>query len=90
MRTIDLCMVDNEPRETVKDIILNLAAILTEIKSQVDSIESALYGKRLAETNAGDGMEEVPFPPMLMLLRQQRDFAEDILKIIIHIREGLW
>jgi len=86
----DLCMVSNEPRETAKDIILNLAAILTEIKNQVDSIESAIYGKILAETNAGDGMEESPFPPMLMLLRQQRDFAEDILKIVIHIREGLW
>ena len=80
----DLCMVANE---TAKDIILNLAAILAEIKTQVDSIESALYGKRLEETNTVDGMEE---PPMLVLLRQQRDFAEGILKIIIHIREGLW
>lgn len=86
----DLCMVANEPRETAKDIILNLASILTEIKNQVDSIESAIYGKKVAETNAGDGMEECPMPPMLILLREQRDFAEEILKIIMHIREGLW
>lgn len=84
----DLCMVEsNEPRETAKDIILNLEEILNEIKAQVDLIESAIYGNKLAETNA---KEESPIPPMLMMLRQQRDFAEDILKIIMHIREGLW
>lgn len=86
----DLCMVDNKSIETAKDIILNLAAILTEIKNQVDSIESAIYGKKVTETNAGDGEEECPMPPMLILLREQRDFAEGILKIIMHIREGLW
>lgn len=86
----DLCMVANEPRETAKDIILNLATILTEIKIQVDSIESAIYGKKVTETNAGNGREECPMPPMLMMLIQQRDFAEDILKVITNIREGLW
>ena len=84
----DLCMVEsNDKRETAKDIMLNLAAILTEIKNQVDSIESAIYGNRSAETNA---KEESTIPPMLMMLRQQRDFAEDILKITMRIREGLW
>ena len=77
----------NEPRETAKDTIVNLAAILTEIKNEVDLIDSAIYGNRSTETTA---KEEPSMPPMLLMLKQQRDFAEDILKIIAHIREGLW
>ena len=83
-----LCMAEcNEQRETAKDTILNLSEILTEIKKQVDSIDSAIYGNRPAEATA---KEEPSMPPMLVMLRQQRDFAEDILRSIIHIREGLW
>ena len=80
-------VTSNEPREKALDIISNLSAILTEIKNQVDSIDSAIYGKKVEETTA----KEAPsMPPILMILRQQRDFAEDILKSIVHIREGLW
>lgn len=78
---------DNEPRETAIEIMSNLSGILHEIKNQVDLINSAIYGNRGGETTAE---EKPPTPPMLMILRQQRDFAEDILKSIVQIREGLW
>ncbi|MBO7734004.1 MAG: hypothetical protein J6S67_15675 [Methanobrevibacter sp.] len=79
---------DNEPSETAIEIMSNLSGILTEIKSQVDLIDSAIYGKRVEDATTAE--EKPPTPPMLMILRQQRDFAEDILKSIVHIREGLW
>ncbi len=84
----DLCKVEcNEPIETAKDTILNLAEILSEMKTQLDSIESAIYGNKLSEATAA---AEQPTPSMLVMLRQQRDFAEGILKTIVHIRNGLW
>lgn len=81
-------MRDNEPRETAMEIITNLAAILNEIKHQVDSIDMAIYGNRLMDETTAE--EKPSAPPMLMILKQQRDFAEAILKSIVQIREGLW
>lgn len=87
----DLCMaVCDEQRETAKDTILNLATILGEIKNQVDLIDSAIYGKKLADAAPKEEPSTPPMPPMLEMLRQQRDFAEAILQGIMHIREGLW
>ncbi|MBQ1296562.1 MAG: hypothetical protein IIY21_21130 [Clostridiales bacterium] len=80
-------MRDNEPRETAMEIITNLAAILDEIKHQVDSIDMAIYGNRVEDSTTN---EKPPKPPMLVILEQQREIAEDILKSIVHIREGLW
>lgn len=81
-------VISDEPRETAIDIMSNLSGILTEIKNQVDLIDAAIYGKRVEDAIASD--EKPQRPPMLMILRQQRDFAESILKSIVHIREGLW
>lgn len=77
----------NEPRETAMEIIANIAAILNETKNQVDLIDMAIYGNRVEETTTN---EMPPKPPMLVILEQQREIAEDILKSIVHIREGLW
>lgn len=84
----DLCMVEcNEPRETAKIILENMNGILSEMNNQLCGIEDALYGAVPKETNMG---AEPHQPPMLTMLREQRDFAEAILKRIAHIREGLW
>jgi len=79
---------DNEPRETAMEIMSNLSGILTEIKNQVGLINSAIYGNVVEDATTANEMP--PTPPMIMILRQQRDFAEDILKSIVQIREGLW
>lgn len=77
----------NEPRETAMEIIENIAAILNETKNQVDLIDMAIYGNRVEETTTN---EMPPKPPILVILEQQREIAEDILKSAVHIREGLW
>lgn len=81
-------VMSNEPRETAIDIMSNLSVILNEIKNQVDLIDAAIYGNRVEDSTTVNEMPQRP--PMLMILRQQRDFAENILKSIVHIREGLW
>lgn len=83
-----ICCEDRST-ETARDILLILESILMEIKNQVDLIDSAIYGKGLEEATT-IANKEPSMPPMLTLLSLQRDSAEDILKRIMHIREGLW
>ena len=88
----DLCMVGrDEPRETVKDIIINTTAILSDVRNELEAIERAIYGDKAMcgdkETTAGVTPQT---PPMLEMLIRQRDFAERLLKTVAHIREGLW
>ena len=73
-------------QETAKMIFENMDAILDELSGQISSIEASLYGQQLKNEDAKEPADEC----ILGTLNRQRNKAEEILKTVIHIREGLW
>lgn len=73
-------------QETAKMIFENMDAILDELSGHVNSIEAAVYGQKLKNEDAREPADEC----ILGTLNRQRNKAEEILKTVIHIREGLW
>ena len=80
------CSVPVEAKETIKSMLENMDAILTELKNQVNSIDSAVCGKKLADGQVCDKQDE----SMQITINRQRNEAEEILKTVFHIREALW
>lgn len=72
--------------ETAKDILNNTDAILQNLEDEVTRINDALYGRKERPTE----MKEPQDLSMLATLRRQRDWAEQLLKGVCHIREALW
>lgn len=75
----------NEPRETVKSILENMDAILKELSAELHRIDGAIY----APTPFEDAKETAD-ESLLETLNRQRNTAEQLLKLAVHIREGLW
>lgn len=74
-----------EKTEPAKAILENMDAILKELASELVRIDSAIYSPKPCE--------ERPEPQnecMLGMLNRQRNTAEGLLKLAVHIREGLW
>lgn len=75
----------NEPRETAKSILENMDAILKELSAELRRIENAIYAPKPIED-----AKEAPDECLLETLNRQRNTAEQLLKLAVHIREGLW
>ena len=85
MNTMGEQCIDN--RETLKDIIENISAINNEMSLQLHMIADALvYGKH--PTNNDKNPDE----PLTIMdsVKNERDKAEENLKLLISIREYLW
>lgn len=78
-------MAVNEPRETAKSILENMDAILKELSAELRRIENAIYAPKPIED-----AKEAPDECLLETLNRQRNTAEQLLKLAVHIREGLW
>lgn len=72
-------------QEPVKSILENMDAILKELKNELERIDSAIYSPMPFEDRA-EPQDEC----MLGTLNRQRNTAEELLKLAVHIREGLW
>ena len=82
------CLATCEPpRETLKAIMENMSAILTEMDSVTNTMCEAFYGERTGQTET---RQEIRQETILQTVSNQRDLAERILKKIVKIREGLW
>ena len=84
------CAVEEVKRETAKELLDNMGAILKELNNEVRMISDAVY--RGGNSNP---VEEVPnepkgMPPMVAIMQGQRDAAEGLLKEVVKIREALW
>lgn len=81
--------VEEQGTETVKELLENMGSILKEMENQVTMISDAVY-------KGGNHEEKKPanepraMPPMVVIMREQRDTAEYLLKEIVKIREVLW
>lgn len=83
------CAVEEVKGETAKELLENMGAILKELNKEVRMISDAVY--RGGNFNP---LEEEPnepkMPPMVAIMRGQRDAAEEVLKELVRIREALW
>lgn len=87
---VKTCSVEEQRRETAKELLDNMGAILKELNHEVRMISDAVY--RGCNCNP---VEEVPnelkeMPPMIAIMKGQRDAAEEALKELVRIREALW
>ena len=83
--------VENEERmETAKELLENMGDILMELNNQVRMISDAVY--RGAGVNPAEKASNEPreTPPMIAIMKGQRDTAEEILRELVRIRGVLW
>lgn len=76
---------DMQKPESAKTILENMDAILKELANELERIDSAIYSPRPFEEKS-----EPKDECMLETLNRQRNTAEALLKLAVHIREGLW
>ena len=85
-----ICTAEEAKRETAKELLENMGAILREMENQIAMISDAVYrGENRREKEQADEPCAAT-PPIVVIMRGQRDTAERLLKEIIKIREALW
>ena len=85
------CSGEEQKRETVKELLEDTDKYLREMKNHIDMISDAVYrGANRVEKGPATTNEPRATPPMVVIMREQRDTAECLLKEIIKIREALW
>ena len=86
-----ICAAEEAKRETAKDLLENMGHILGEMGIEVAMISDAVYrGGHHGEKEPALTNEPCATPPMIVMMRAQRDAAEYLLKEIVKIREALW
>lgn len=85
------CSGEERKIETAKELLENMDTILGEMGIEVAMISDAVYGSgKNVETESTLTNEPRITPPMVVMMRDQRDNAEYLLKEIIKIRGALW
>lgn len=88
---VKTCSGEEQKRETAKELLDNMGGIIREMEIEVAMISDAVYrGKRHVEKGPDLTNEPRTTPPMIIMMREQRDSAEYLLKEIVKIREALW
>lgn len=88
---VKTCSGEEQRRETAKELLDSMGVILGEIANQVGMISDAVYrGGKNVEKGPALTNEPCATPPMVVMMREQRDAAERLLKEIVKIREALW
>lgn len=86
-----ICAVEEVKRETAKELLESMGSILRVMEEEVTMISDAVYrGENHVEKGPALTNEPCATPPMVVMMRGQRDTAEYLLKEIIKIREALW
>ena len=76
---------DMQKPESAKTILGHMDAILMDLENELMRIDSAIYSPKPCEESSEPKNEG-----MLETLIRQRNMAEGLLKLIIHIRDGLF
>ena len=82
---IPITGADMQKPESAKTILENMDAMLKEVANELVRIDSAIQSPRPFEERS-----EPKDECMLGTLNRQFDMAEGLLKLAVHIREGLW
>lgn len=78
-------LTENKP-ETAKAILENMDAILKELFNELRRIDDAIYSPNEKSKDLDEPKQEC----FLGTLNRQRNIAEGLLHLAVHIREGLW
>lgn len=76
--------------EPAKSILENMDAILKELGTELRRIDDVIYSPSNVNSNSVCDVNEPHDDCLLQTLGRQRNLAESLLKIAVHIREGLW
>lgn len=87
---VKTCSVEEQKRETVKELLENMGAILVELNNNVRMISDAVYRGGNLKTVEEVNNEPKEMPPIVAIMQGQRDSAEEILKEVVKITEALW
>ena len=84
------CAVEEVKRETAKELLESMGVILEELNNEVRMISDAVYrgGNRNPVEEVQNELKEMP--PMVAIMKEQRDAAEGALRGLVRIREALW
>lgn len=85
-----ICAAEEPRSETAKELLETMGVILEELNNEVRRISDAVY--RGGNCNP---VEEVPnnlkeMPPMIAIMKGQRDAADEALRGLVKISEALW
>lgn len=83
------CPVEEQRRKTAKELLESMGCILREMEDQISMISDAVYRGGNCEVKE-PANEPRATPPMVVIMQEQRDTAEHLLKEILKIREALW
>jgi len=82
------CEPGDTKTETAKSILENMDAILKELFGELRRIDDAIYSPKNDEI--GPDLKDPKQECFLGTLDRQRNTAEALLHLAVHIREGLW
>jgi len=87
---VKTCSEEEQRRETVKELLETMGVILEELNNEVRMISDAVYrgGNHKQVEEAPNEPKEMP--PMIAIMKEQRDAAEVTLRELQRIREALW
>lgn len=77
-------------RETAKELLETMGVILEELNNEVRMISDAVYrgGNCTPVEEVHNELKEMP--PLVAVMKEQRDVAEEALRGLVRIREALW
>ena len=87
MNELAQCTV--EKRETAIELLKQTGLILENLTNEVRIISDAVY-RGVNCTTVEKEPDEPKMPPMIVIMKEQRDMAAAALKELIRIREALW
>lgn len=80
-----------EKRETAKELLESMDVILDELNDEVRMISDAVYrGGICNQVEEATNEPKPPMPPMVDIMKEQRDKAGGALRELVKIREALW
>lgn len=83
--TMVSCESENAKQETAKSILESMDAIINEIGNVLDLIERGIYSPKPMKEQ-----DEPHDECILGTLNRQRNAMGRLLRVAVHIREGLW
>ena len=90
MNELTRCAGEEVKGETAKELLESMSVILENLYNEVRMISDAVYrgGNCNRAEEIPKGLKEMP--PMIAIMRGQRDSAGEILTEVTKIREALW
>ena len=84
-----ICVGEEAKRETAKELLDSMGVIIESLNNEVRMISDAVYRGGNCNT-LKEAPNEPKMPPMIAIMKEQRDAAGGALRELQRIREALW